>query len=125
MAKAKSKPDKQVKVKEITLEVVGLEYRLTKPTLRKLAAYRPLPAVVEREPDNVHDEDALKVSVHDDAKEFGGMQIGYLRRQVSAEWSPQIDAGRVVIVSAEIVAVYPELNTAEVKIGFTKRKIAT
>jgi hypothetical protein len=112
MAKRKRKGYREKKV-EVT--VVGLGHRVTKPTLRKLAMETPFRIELEREPQNLHDENAIAVSVGERTVEFQG-QVGYLRRQVAAEYAPAMDEGLLEIVDGWIMDIDPEAGTADAKI---------
>lgn len=114
MAKAKKK---RGKTKALEFTVVGLQYRLTPQVRRMMAAHVPFPALVEREPHNLHDSNAIKVSV-DPLSEipYKGIQLGYLPAKVAAEWALEIDRGRLAISKATITQVLPEEATAEITI---------
>jgi hypothetical protein len=122
-----AKPRAKSKEKEILLDVVGLQYRVTKPIARVLASYLPFAAYVEREPRNLHDPNAIKVSIDPLGKiPHAGMQLGYLRRDVAEVWAEEIDAGRLLIESAVIEQLYPDELYAKVRVtvrkfGSTKR----
>ena len=111
MAKKKQK----VREKKLEVTVVGLTHRITKPTLRSLAMSTPFPIEFKREPQNIHDENAIAVSTSDRTMEFQG-QVGYLRRQVAAELAPAMDAGELEITDGWIMDIDSEGGTAEAKL---------
>jgi len=82
--------------KEMNLTVVGLNYRLTITTMQELAKDTPLHCRLEREPDNEHDENAIKVLVTEKpwAKKHDPLHIGYLSRVVASEIAPRMDTFR-------------------------------
>lgn len=77
--------------KEITLTVVGIHYRLTAPTVRKLIADLPIKVELRREPENMHDENAIAVWAME--KPYRNTQIGYLKREVAADLAGAMDEG--------------------------------
>lgn len=81
--------------KKLELEVVGMNHRVTLSTLAKLASDVPLHCRLEREPDNAHDENAVKVIVIEKpwAKKHDGMHIGYIARAVASVIAPAMDEG--------------------------------
>ena len=111
MAKKKQKG----REKQVEVTVVGLVHRVTKPTLRSMAMETPFPVSFKREPNNIHDENAIAVSTNDRTLEFQG-QVGYLRRQVSADYAPLIDAGKLEIVDGWIMEIDPEAGVADAKL---------
>ena len=116
-----TKPKKKARAREIELEVVGLQYRLTPPLRRKLGAYAPFPVFIERDRNNLHDKNAIKVSVDPHAEiTRAGMHIGYLRKEVAAEWAAPLDSGKLVIDKATLVELYPEEGTALIKVELRK-----
>jgi HIRAN domain len=116
--KAKTGKPKQ---NEILLDVVGINHRLTPPIQRVLAAHLPVPLFIQRERRNLHDSNALRVNIDPHSKiSHAGMQIGYLRREVAAEWAPEIDAGRFQIETATLVELEPGVGVGRVKIGYRK-----
>lgn len=79
----------------LELEVVGLHHRVTISTLSNLADDVPLHCKLEREPDNLHDENAVKVVVVEKpwAKKHEGMHVGYIGRVTASVIAPAMDAG--------------------------------
>lgn len=74
----------------VEFEVVGINYRLTPATMRDMQADLPLLCRLVREPDNSHDENAIKVM----EVEKDNFQIGYLARQVAEVLAPAMDIGK-------------------------------
>jgi HIRAN domain len=91
--------------KKITLSVVGIDYRVAAYEQRAMNAMAPFKVVIEREPDNFQDPNALKVVIQDKSMKYNGMHIGYLTRQVASEWSPVMDKGKLKISEAWVTAV--------------------
>lgn len=86
----------------------------------------PFKVDLVREPDNLHDENAIKVVI---AKHFNNpyakMQIGYVRRQVAQAWAPALDseAGTFRIVEAWVTQIDEDEGIAEMLVtvaGLTK-----
>ena len=94
--------------KKVTLSVVGMDYRVTKPTRQKMNEATPFKVRIEREPENDHDSNALKVVVADKTMQQDEMHIGYLSRLVASEWSPVIDKGKLKITEAWMTEVPDE-----------------
>lgn len=79
----------------LDLEVVGMNYRLTVPTIEKLADDIPLHCTLEREPENPHDENAIKVLVTEKPwrkKHDEGMHVGYIARATASVIAVSMDA---------------------------------
>lgn len=85
-SQAKKKP------KEITLTVVGLQYRLIDPKLKDMQEVTPLKTELRRDPENIHDENAIAVYVME--KPYKGTHVGYLKRQVAHDLAPEMDRGK-------------------------------
>lgn len=76
-------------------DVVGIGYRVTPATQEEMQKLEPLTAEIVRDEDNEQDENALKVVITE--KPWEGFHIGFLRRQVAAEFAPLIDAGKLTL----------------------------
>jgi hypothetical protein len=74
-----------VKTWSSELTVVGLQFRWKMTGRETLARSVPFKVELEREPDNEHDENAIKVNIASDFKltKLRGRQLGYLRANVS------------------------------------------
>jgi len=95
----------------LEFDMVGMQHRLTMSTRRMLrghVAEAPVICMLEREPGNPADENALMVKVHDVDSPYDKMHIGYVPRKVAAEMSPRIDSGEIVVTVAYLVDVMPE-----------------
>jgi hypothetical protein len=92
------------------LEVVGMNYRVTPGTLMKIKRETPLRCVLEREPANVHDENAIKVVITQRpwAHEGEGLHIGYISRQVATVLAPKMDAGKFPFTDVWVTDVDPD-----------------
>ncbi len=105
--------------RELEVSVVGMSYRLT-PSTRKSLVRRveseTIPCEIRREPENMHDENALMVIVG--KGEYKGMHIGYLPRQTALVLSPAIDSGEVQSVTGEITDIDAEQGVATMLLQF-------
>lgn len=54
---------------------------------------RAVEVILEREPDNPYDANAIKVSVA--LSRGGAIEAGYVAREVAGDWSPAMDSARV------------------------------
>jgi hypothetical protein len=77
--------------KTLELDVVGMNYRITPATMRKLAQLLPRECQLERDPENIHDPNAIKVILIEDNDT--GWHIGFVRRQTAEAIAPKLDAG--------------------------------
>jgi hypothetical protein len=113
---------KKIPKNRLDLDVVGLQYRVTLSTLHKLSTHCPIPVVLEREPDNFHDENAIKVSIAKDADAFAGMELGYVRRQTAAVLSLAWDAGKLKLHEAQLTKINAVEGTGRMWVRFTGSK---
>jgi len=81
---------------KMELQVVGLNYRLTPAKIAKIKRETPLRCVLEREPMNAHDENAIKVVITQRpwAHEGEGLHIGYIARQTAQVLAGKLDGGK-------------------------------
>jgi hypothetical protein len=102
------------KPKEVELTVVGLRYRVTDSTRRMMREHLPFPAALVREPDNEHDDNALKVVVTEYFNHpYKDFHIGYVPRGVASVWAPALDSGKLTIAEAWITGIDVEEGTAK------------
>lgn len=106
---------------KLEIVVVGLQHRLTPSTRRLLAdatREKVIEAMIEREPENAYDENAIKVVIS--GSPYKGMHIGYIPRGVAAIMAPAIDQGSIDISTAKgsIVEVEPMDGTATMLLEF-------
>lgn len=107
--------------RELEIVVVGLQHRITPSTRRMLAdacESDTISTVIEREPDNIADEHAIKVVIS--GKPYKGLHIGYIPRATAAIMAPAIDQDDIDISSArgEITEVDPQNGTATMLLQF-------
>jgi hypothetical protein len=101
-------PDKKVKTKGVEISVVGMQYRVTPSTLKYIGSLLeggPVECRIEREPDNVHDENAIKVILNESP--YKGLHIGFFPRGVAALYAPLIDQGRLTLKTAKLTELVP------------------
>lgn len=81
----------------VELSVVGISHRVTDATMRKIARdlqNGPMKCSLVREPENKHDENAIKVVIKE--RPYRGLHLGYIARKVAREYAPAMDAGKMV-----------------------------
>ena len=105
---------------EIELTVVGLQFRWTKSGREVLARSCPFPVDLEREPDNKHDENAVKVVIAADykLKKLRGKHLGYLRRQAAEQMAPRLDRGTLEVVKLWVTDIDPAMGEATMACRF-------
>lgn len=109
------------KPKEVELTVVGLQYRVTTSSRIMLADNLPFPVRLEREPENEHDENAIKVvAVKYFSHSFNDFHIGYLTRAVASEWAGPLDTGKLMIAEAWVTGIDVDAGTAELVVKARK-----
>lgn len=109
-------------MKKLTTTCVGMQHRLT-PSTRRMMKSRiekdgPIEVLLIREPDNQHDENAVKVQVRKGA--YKGLHIAYLMRNVASVYAPALDNLQVHIVSSYLTDVNPDDGTGTVEIKVRK-----
>ena len=107
--------------RELEITVVGLQHRLT-PSTRRLLETKleegTISALIEREPDNPADDNAIKVVIS--GTPYKGLHIGYIPRATAAIMAPAIDDGDIDISTAhgEITEVDAPNATATMLLYF-------
>jgi len=96
----------------LELEVVGMSYRLTTDTLRELSHKPPMNVILEREPNNPHDEYAIKVLLGDKRKT--ARHIGYVARQTAKVLAPRMDKGRFPFTEILLTDVDPSTGRGQI-----------
>lgn len=104
--------------------VVGMGYRVTFPSKRKLRDHLPFTVWVTREPDNDHDGNAIAVKIGDHEVPLYPMTIGYLRKQVAKVLAPGLDDGTVEVGKAKLTEIRED-GTGVVEIWLKHRKNKT
>jgi hypothetical protein len=103
----------------VSFDVVGVNHHLKKEDQEKLAQLVPLHAVLERQPENPHDENAIKVMVVDDRLRQRYF-VGYLRRQVAAVLAGGLDNGTRKVQQARLEKLDPERGMGEIFVVLKK-----
>jgi HIRAN domain len=106
------------KTGKMEMTCVGLRHRVTPSTLREMAKLAPLKIQFKREPENIHDENAIAVICNE--RPWKGMQVGYVPRQSAAEIAPRIDAGKIVLTGGYLNTVDDESGIGEMSVAFEK-----
>jgi hypothetical protein len=74
---------------------VGMAFGRTSKGFRQHLLRKAFAVKVEREPENEHDPNAIKVLIK--AKgQLDGMHIGYLKREIAEVLAPRMDIGAIV-----------------------------
>jgi hypothetical protein len=107
--KAKRVMKKKTRARQLELSVVGIEHRITHDTMRKMVRQLPIKCYLQREPDNMHDVNAVKVVVHPD-NDFRApnWHIGYLRRAVAEKFAPRMDAHNIEVLDCDLIEIDTE-----------------
>jgi hypothetical protein len=110
-----------------TVTVVGLQFRWKADGRETLARNVPIPVLLEREPANEHDENAVKVIIAQNysLKALRGIHLGYLRREVAAMIAPKLDEGSIEPVVLRVTAVDPKPGEAALEMTFRDVKLKT
>ena len=93
------------------LDVVGLGFRVKKDAREALARIIDKEGSIqgiqfEREPDNKHDDMAIKVLLPERMQD--GLHIGYMRASAAARLAPLLDAGSIEFVQAALTSLDAE-----------------
>lgn len=88
--------------KSMKIPLVGMGYRLTQLTQKKLRDNAPIRVKLEREPGNTHDRNAIKVTLVTFQK---GLHVGYVPRDIAKTLAPKLDDGSVEITTAWLSSV--------------------
>jgi len=102
---------------KLKCSVVGMNYRVTIPEQRDLAEDAPHLAVLEREPLNMYDRNAVKVLIG----LHGDHHIGYVPRDVAALLAPKLDSGDVQIVTAWVTEIDADTGVGELLVTYRKK----
>jgi len=104
--------------KYLDIQCVGMRHRVTPSTLRDMEALCPLKVKFSREPENIHDANAIRVICNE--KPWRDMHIGYVSRQTAAEISPRLDTGRIELVGGYLNNVNDGNGSGDMKVEFKK-----
>jgi hypothetical protein len=94
--------------KHVDITVKGMKFRVTPKMVIAMAKDLPIAVVIEREPENPYDENAIRVVAVEPpwVKAHGPMQIGYIAKEVAAVYAPLMDfeefpfhlAGEIILI---------------------------
>lgn len=111
-----------------TLTCVGLQFRWKADVRKMMPGWCPFPVTLEREPDNKHDPDAIKVVIAADNKlrKLRGIQLGYLsNRVVDGErvglahiLAPKLDSGSIEPVKLWVTEISDDGQEATIDARF-------
>jgi hypothetical protein len=104
----------------IELECVGMQFRWKKTGRETLARAVPFKVDLEREPDNKHDENAIKVVIASDFKltKLRGSQLGYLRKETAEQFAPRFDAGTIETAKVWVTDINVDHGNADLDCRF-------
>jgi hypothetical protein len=105
--------------RKVEFSAVGLQHRLAMSTRRMLAAHveeAPVTCELRREPDNLHDRNAIMVVISDKDSPYNGIHIGYVPRGIAATMAPVMDDGNLIVVEAIMSEVDAEMSEAELSV---------
>lgn len=77
--------------RQAELTVVGIQHRVTMSTRRMMIDHLPITVALVREPENAHDEDAIKVVVNEKGNPYNKLHIGYVKATEAAVWAEHLD----------------------------------
>jgi hypothetical protein len=118
----KKKKSQWSKFKSVELTLAGMQHRVTTSTRRMIASKLkggPIVCKVEREPNNVHDENAIKVIIAESP--YKGMHIGYVPRGVAAKYAEAMDNDVIRDVRVWLVDLEPVSADAQLLMKFRRR----
>jgi hypothetical protein len=108
---------------ELELDVVGLQHRVTTSTRRWLARKvidEPIFCRLDREPENIYDENAIKVVIQEG--NYKDLHLGYIQRSVASVLALMMDTGEITDVLLSITDIDVDKGTAAAKLQFTAPK---
>jgi HIRAN domain len=108
------------------IHCVGLQFRWKRDGRETLRRMTPFEVQFEREPENRHDENAVKVIIAPQTKltRLDGAHLGYLRRTVAEVLAPKLDAGAVEVVKAWVTDVDVDTGDATMDVRFRDKPAA-
>lgn len=89
----------------IELELVGMNFRTKKEVRQHLKSQLSFAVKIEREADNEHDENAIKVLK-------GSFHLGYIKRETAAILAPRLDSGSLRFKSGLCTEIDVDRGTA-------------
>jgi len=110
-----------MEVRAMTLNCVGMRHRVTPTTLREMNELAPLKVKFAREPQNIHDANAIRVIC--DEKPWKDMHVGYIARQSAAEIAGRIDRGRITLTGGYLNNVNDGSGVGEMTVEFTRASV--
>lgn len=93
-------------VERIQFPLKGMTYHATPTTIEQFSEKVPFVVEFRREPDNIHDSNAIAVYSAEDPRK--GFHLGYVPREVAEVFAPKIDDGRVRIVRSVLETLDPD-----------------
>jgi len=95
----------------------GMKYRITPATMKDIADLCPLKVKLERDEENVHDENAIGVFCIE--RPWKNTHFGYVNREIALELAPRLDAGKVEVTEAWLDEI-DEQGEGPLRIKFRK-----
>lgn len=112
--KKKGRPHK------ISMDVVGMQHRVTKTTRGMIADYvklLPIMCKLEREPENPADKNAIKV-IAANGSPYSGIHLGYIPRVTAEILAPALDKGQAEVLNVTLTSVDPDDGDGEIVLTF-------
>lgn len=110
--------NKPVKKVQFDIPVMGMKHRLSVSTRRMLkdrVDEETVEAMLQPEPENPHDKNAVKVLVVNEP--FAGFHLGYVPREVAAKLHPTLLSIDVEVVACVITEMDAEEGTANLYVS--------
>lgn len=77
--------------RQAELTVVGIQHRVTMSTRRMMIDRLPITVALVREPENAHDENAIKVVIAETGNPYNKLHIGYVKATEAQVWAEHLD----------------------------------
>lgn len=106
------------KERNMNVLLVGLNYRATSETQTDLARRTPFEVVLQREPKNDFDPNAVMVTM---AEIRPGMLIGYVSKAMAVRLAPMMDNEEIRILATAVTEIDPETGTGQMLVSFVKK----
>lgn len=98
---------------EFQIPVVGISYRLSVSSRRMLAAHveeETVECILERDPENLHDKNAIKVVIINSPYER--FHLGFVPREVARHLAPLLDDPSTELLAAVLLEMNAQEATA-------------
>lgn len=103
---------------KVVFEIRGVQYHQPPYKLRDMEKLAPLKARVTREKTNPVDRNAFAVFIIE--KPFKDNKLGYLSKEVAAEYAPLYDKGKLSLENARIDEIDVDGRTAKLSLRVSR-----